>query len=99
MAERFPKASDIEHFWQNLRDGVEALTELTADELRAAGVDPAMIEHPDYVRRVFALDEPEHFDAGVFGYTPGEAEMLDPQQRVLLEAAWTALEHAGYDPA
>ena len=99
MAGRFPKAPDIEQFWQNLRDGVEALTELTADELRAAGVDPAVIEHPDYVRRVFVLDEPEHFDAGLFGYTPGEAEMLDPQQRVLLEAAWAALEHAGYDPA
>ncbi|HYC51574.1 MAG TPA: amino acid adenylation domain-containing protein [Gemmatimonadaceae bacterium] len=97
MAGRFPKARDIAAFWKNLRSGVEALTEVTADDLRAAGVDPAVLEHPDYVRHVFALEEPEHFDAGFFGYTPGEAEMLDPQHRILLESAWSALEHAGYD--
>ena len=45
------------------------------------------------------LDSPEWFDNVLFGYTPREAELLDPQQRVFLETAWEALEHAGHDPA
>src|SRR5688572_28270843 len=98
MAGRFPRSRDIGEFWTNLRDGVECATDLTADDLRAAGVDPSVLQDPSYVRRVFALEDPEHFDAEFFGYTPAEAEMLDPQHRLLLEAAWTALEHAGYDP-
>ena len=44
------------------------------------------------------LDDVEQFDAAFFGYTPREAELIDPQQRVFLECAWEALEHAGYDP-
>ena len=44
------------------------------------------------------LERPEHFDAGLFGISPGEAELIDPQQRVFLECSWHALEHAGYDP-
>src|SRR5205823_186564 len=45
------------------------------------------------------LDDPSLFDAAFFGYTPYEAEIIDPQHRLFLECAWTALEHAGYDPA
>ncbi len=44
------------------------------------------------------LDGPELFDAAFFGYTPREAEVMDPQQRLFLESAWEALEDAGYDP-
>jgi acyl transferase domain-containing protein len=44
------------------------------------------------------LDKPEWFDAGFFGFTPREAELTDPQQRVFLECAWTALEDGGLDP-
>src|SRR5262249_3852131 len=45
------------------------------------------------------LDDVEGFDAGFFGYTPLEAESMDPQQRIFLECAWEALESAGYNPA
>lgn len=97
MAGRFPRARDIEEFWENLRNGVEGTSKITADDLRAIGVDPAVLSDPDYVSEVFALEEPEHFDAEFFGYSPREAEMMDPQQRLFLETAWAALEHAGYD--
>ena len=59
---------------------------------------PPRCDSPDYVRRVFALEDAERFDAEHFGFSPREARMLDPQHRLLLESAWAALEHAGYDP-
>jgi amino acid adenylation domain-containing protein len=97
MAGRFPRARSVEEFWENLRDGVEATSKIGADDLRAIGVDPAVLADPDYVSEVFALDEAEHFDAEFFGFGPREAELMDPQQRLFLETAWAALEHAGYD--
>ncbi len=97
MAGRFPRARNIHEFWDNLRNGVEGTTVITADDLRAIGVDPAALADPDYVHEVFALEDPEHFDAEFFGFSPREAELMDPQHRLFLETAWTALEHAGYD--
>ncbi|WDD90200.1 amino acid adenylation domain-containing protein (plasmid) [Burkholderia sp. FERM BP-3421] len=95
---RVPGASDAEAFWRNLRDGVESRTEFTETELREAGVPPALIADPNYVRAGFVLDDIEQFDAGFFGMSPREAELLDPQQRIFLECAWQALEDAGIDP-
>ncbi len=45
------------------------------------------------------LDGVEDFDAEFFGLSPREAELMDPQQRLMLETAWEALEHAGVAPA
>ena len=53
---------------------------------------------PRYVRAASLLDGVEEFDAGFFGYSAREAEILDPQQRLFLEHAWEALEDAGYAP-
>jgi amino acid adenylation domain-containing protein len=97
MAGRFPGASSIEQFWQNLRDGVEAVSFFSDDELLAAGVDPAMLNHPNYVKAGVLLENIEQFDASFFGYSPREAEIMDPQHRLFLECAWEALERAGYD--
>ncbi|HEU4322646.1 MAG TPA: SDR family NAD(P)-dependent oxidoreductase, partial [Roseiflexaceae bacterium] len=97
MAGRFPGADDIEQFWANLRDGVESITFFSEEELLAAGVAPAALRAPNYVRARATLADADLFDAAFFGFTPREAEILDPQHRVFLEAAWNALEHAGYD--
>jgi acyl transferase domain-containing protein/acyl carrier protein len=98
MSCRFPGASTLEQFWRNLVNGAESLSLLDDDELLRAGVDPATLSSPNYVRRVPVLEGIELFDAGFFGYTAREAELMDPQQRLFLECAWEALEHAGYDP-
>lgn len=98
MAGRFPGAKDVEAFWQNVRDGVESIAALTDEDLAASGVPPEVAADPGYVRARAVLDGVEWFDAGFFGMTPREAEILDPQQRFLLESAWEALEHAGYNP-
>ena len=98
MAGRFPGARNLSEFWQNLRNGVEAVTFFTEEELLASGVGPETIRHPNYVPAGSLLDDVELFDASFFGYNAREAEILDPQQRLFLEVTWHALEDAGYDP-
>jgi amino acid adenylation domain-containing protein/FkbM family methyltransferase len=99
MAGRFPGARNLEEFWENLRDGVESIRHFTDDELKALGVDAALLDDPRYVKAAPALDGADLFDAQFFGINPREAEVMDPQQRLFLEAAWEALENAGYDSA
>jgi phthiocerol/phenolphthiocerol synthesis type-I polyketide synthase E len=98
MAGRFPGAGDLDAFWRNLRDGVESISTFSDEELAAAGVDPAVMRDPAYVRAGGIVEGVELFDAAFFGYYPREAQVIDPQQRILLECAWEALEDAGYDP-
>src|SRR5437868_5839024 len=98
MSGRFPGAGMIDTFWRNLCDGVESIAIFSDQELLAAGVDPALLDNPNYVKAGGALEDIALFDAAFFGFTPREAEVMDPQQRLFLECAWHALEHAGYDP-
>jgi acyl transferase domain-containing protein/non-ribosomal peptide synthetase component F len=99
MAGRFPGANTLEAFWQNLKNGVESISFFTDAELLAAGVDPALLQDPHFVKARAELEAPEGFDAAFFGFSPREAELTDPQHRLFLECAWSSLEHAGYDPA
>jgi phthiocerol/phenolphthiocerol synthesis type-I polyketide synthase E len=99
MAGRFPGARDLGQLWANLRDGVEAVTWLSGEELLAAGVEPELLANPRYVRAASLLDGIEELDAPFFGLSAHEAEIMDPQQRLFLEHAWEALEHAGHLPA
>ncbi len=98
MAGRFPGASDVEEFWRNVSQGRESITFFSEEELLAAGVAPALVRDGRYVRAQGLLEGPDLFDAGFFGYTPRDAEVMDPQHRVFLECAWSALENAGYRP-
>ena len=88
MAGRFPKAKNIDEFWQNLRDGVESISVLSEAELIAAGVDENTINNPHHVKAASILEDIDKFDAGFFGFSPREAETTDPQNRVFLECAW-----------
>ncbi|HLF29284.1 MAG TPA: SDR family NAD(P)-dependent oxidoreductase [Anaerolineae bacterium] len=96
MAARFPGANDIDEFWANLCAGKETIHCFSDEELKAAGVAPAELTYPDYVKAAPMLKDIELFDAAFFDYTPVEATFMDPQQRLLLECAWQALEDAGY---
>jgi amino acid adenylation domain-containing protein len=93
---RFPGAANLKQFWQNLCAGKESISFFTDEELLAAGVDPNVLHSPNYVKARGVLEDADLFDAQFFGYTPREARLIDPQQRVFLECAWEALEDAGY---
>jgi amino acid adenylation domain-containing protein len=99
MAARLPGADDVDAFWRNLVDGVESIVPLSEPDLDEAGVAAVLRNDPHYVRMSATMAHADCFDAAFFGVTPREASIMDPQQRVLLECAWSALEHAGYDPA
>jgi len=93
---RFPGAEDIDEFWENLRAGVESVQFANNELLRLQGVSEEEIADSDYQRAFFSAPELDGFDAQFFGYQPREAELMDPQHRLFLELAWTALDNAGY---
>jgi non-ribosomal peptide synthase protein (TIGR01720 family) len=88
----------VDQFWANLRNGVESISFFSDEEMIAAGADPKSLTNPNLVKAGGVLQDIELFDASFFGYSPREAEFIDPQQRFFLECAWEALETAGYDP-
>jgi len=95
---RFPGARSVAELWRNLRAGVESIRRFTAAELEAAGADPAWIELQSFVNAGGVVDGVDELDAAFFGFSPREAEVTDPEQRLFLECAWEALEDAGHDP-
>jgi acyl transferase domain-containing protein/acyl carrier protein len=95
---RFPGARGVQQFWKNLKDGVESISFFSDQELKESGIDPILLNDSNYVKAGAVLEDIEWFDAHFFGYSPREAKLIDPQQRLFLECAWDALEDAGYNP-
>lgn len=95
---RVPGARDVDQFWNHLKDGVCTLRELSETELREAGVAPEISARPGYVARAGTIDGIADFDAEYFDMSPRDAEVTDPQQRLMLECATELLERAGHNP-
>ena len=98
MSGQFPKAQDIDSLWNNLCNGIESISFFSEQEMVAEGVNIKWLNNPKHVRASGVLSDIELFDAYFFGYSPKEAELIDPQQRLFLECAWSAIETAGYNP-
>lgn len=100
VACRFPGAPDWRGFWQLLREGVDATGTVPPDRWDAeAWYDPDP-QAPGKIntRRGAFLDRVDQFDPLFFGISPREACEMDPQQRLMLELSWEALEDAGIPP-
>jgi polyketide synthase PksJ len=95
---RFPGAPSVAQLWELLSEGREGITQLSDDALRADGLSPKTLAHPNYVKSEAVLADADAFDPGFFGYTDADAARLDPQHRLFLECAWHALEDAGCVP-
>lgn len=102
FAFRFPGDLDTEEaLWQALKEGRDLVTQVPADRWATEELQHDRRKEPGRSITFSAgvcsgIDE---FDAGFFGISPREAAWMDPQQRMLLELAWEALENAGQKPA
>ena len=96
LAGRFPGASSVNSFWENVRNGVESIRWFSDQDLLDAGVPSELLLAPNYVKASAPLDGVDLFDAPLFNLSPAEAEIMDPQHRLFLECALEGLENAGY---
>jgi 3-oxoacyl-(acyl-carrier-protein) synthase/SAM-dependent methyltransferase/acyl carrier protein len=96
LACRFPGAPDARAFWKNLREGVTSITS-TPEDRWYWGNDPRSDDVSP--RRAGYLQDVDRFDARFFNISRREAEWMDPQQRIMMELAWTCLEDAGHAPS
>lgn len=96
VAGRYPRANDLEKFWDNLVSGVDCVSEISTrwpdTGAAAAGKTGA------YARWAALIDDHDGFDPLFFGIAPRDAERMDPQERLFLETSWLAVENAGYTP-
>lgn len=100
MACRFPGADNIEAFWQNLLDGHDSIRDVPANRWSLEKYYHSDPNHRGtmYTRKGGFLDRVDLFDADFFGISPREVSHMDPQQRILLEETWHALESACIPP-
>ncbi len=98
MSGRFPGADTIADFWANLVEGKCCVEQLNDNTLRNLGVPEEILNNSRCIKRAGILHNSDMFASSFFGYSPREAELIDPQQRIFLECAWEAFEDAGYTP-
>ncbi|WP_343997005.1 SDR family NAD(P)-dependent oxidoreductase, partial [Ideonella azotifigens] len=100
MACRFPGAENYAQFWENLRQGLSSVSEIPAGrwDRDAFYSADAQEKNKSISKWGGFIEGVESFDADFFGVSTREAAVMDPQQRLMLEQAWTCIEDAGYDP-
>jgi acyl transferase domain-containing protein/acyl carrier protein len=98
VACRFGPASTVAELWDLLAGGRSGIREHTDEELLRLGHALETLRRPGFVRAGSVLADAEAFDAEFFGYSPQHAEWLEPQQRLLLQTCWHALEDAAIPP-
>lgn len=94
IAGRFPACASVEEWWSALRAGRILTMRYARDQLLDAGVPAVLVDDPDYVPVRAHLVDADRFDNLLFGISPRDAEMMDPQHRLMLETAWVAFEDA-----
>jgi len=100
MACRFPAASSLREFWSLLTEGRDGIGPIPAQRWDADAVfDPdAKALGKTNSRHGGFIENVDRFDAAFFGISRREAAQMDPQQRILLEIAYEAIEDAGLAP-
>ncbi|MDD2052490.1 hypothetical protein NPS46_08035 [Pseudomonas putida] len=101
MHGRFPGAVDLRAFWQLLTQGTDAVGEVPAGRWNWRDYDSQLQtgDETSYCQRAGFTPHVDCFDGRFFAILPREVQSMDPQQRLFLQAAWAALEDAGYAPA
>ncbi|MCL5071577.1 MAG: phosphopantetheine-binding protein, partial [Actinobacteria bacterium] len=92
----FPGSSNSNEYWENILSGKDCLVRLSRDDGRSLGVSEAHLKSENYILSGAIFPNIDKFDAGFWGLSPKNAELMDPQTRLFLEHAWMALESSGY---
>ncbi|WP_233603296.1 SDR family NAD(P)-dependent oxidoreductase [Pedobacter sp. KBW06] len=97
LSGRFPGSAQPEIFWQNLKDNLDLITEIPSDRWNWEDYygNPAQNKNKTKAKWGGFIADIDKFDPLFFNISPAEAELMDPQQRITLEAVYTALEDAG----
>ncbi|MFF2729344.1 type I polyketide synthase [Streptomyces sp. NPDC058008] len=98
MACRLPGADDTGRYWEALTGGVDGISRFTPEWLLSQGADPDYVGRENFVPAMGVISGSRRFDWTYFRYSRAEAAATDPQQRVFLECAATAVDDAGIDP-
>jgi acyl transferase domain-containing protein/acyl-CoA synthetase (AMP-forming)/AMP-acid ligase II/acyl carrier protein len=100
IACRFPRADSLDDYWVLLDEGVDAISEIPPERWDGEAYYQPGAPAPGkaYTKWGGFLSGVDRFDAQFFGISPREADGMDPQQRVLLQTTWHALEDAGIPP-
>ncbi|WP_343996904.1 SDR family NAD(P)-dependent oxidoreductase, partial [Ideonella azotifigens] len=98
MSGHFPQARDIAEFWRNLQAGKDCIGEVPRErwDWQAWFGDPITEDNKTNVKWGGFIEGVDEFDPMFFGISPKEAELMDPQQRLMMAQVWKALEDAGY---
>ncbi|MCW3465913.1 SDR family NAD(P)-dependent oxidoreductase [Chitinophaga nivalis] len=98
MSGRYPKAANLQAYWDNIAAGMDCVTTIEKDRWDvAAYYTPGGEKTGDvYAKWLGALEDIDKFDPLFFNISPAEAELMDPQHRIFLEESWKSLEDAGY---
>ncbi|WP_110932791.1 SDR family NAD(P)-dependent oxidoreductase [Paenibacillus bouchesdurhonensis] len=101
MAGRMPQSKTLEQFWEHLKAGRDLVTEVPMErwDWREYYGDPIQEKNKTKAKWGGFVNDIDKFDARFFKIAAREAELMDPQQRCMLELAWHTIEHAGYSMA
>jgi phthiocerol/phenolphthiocerol synthesis type-I polyketide synthase E len=94
---KFSKSENPNEFWENLKEGNQMIQFYSDEELAKLGVDKSTIDNPAYIKRKSTIQNSDSFDYPFFSYTKDEANLMDPQIRILHQQVWSAIEDAGYN--
>ena len=99
MAGQFPQANNLEQFWQNIAEGKNCITQVPGKrwDVNAYYRAGSPVAGKTNSQWMGAVEEYDRFDPLFFNISPAEAESMDPQQRLFLQACWHSIENAGYD--
>jgi acyl transferase domain-containing protein/enoyl-CoA hydratase/carnithine racemase/acyl carrier protein len=99
MTGQFPQARNLEEYWQNLAQGRNCITQVAAErwDVNTHYQPGKVVAGKSNSQWLGALEQYDRFDPSFFNISPTEAESMDPQQRLFLQACWHSIEHAGYD--
>lgn len=100
MSGKFPGANNLDVYWENLKNGVDCVTEIPKErwDWESYYDEDPKAANKSVSKWMGALEDVNKFDPLFFNLSHAEAELMDPQQRKFLEEAWKAIEDAGYSP-